>query len=68
MMTTAEFELLEVIEAEELLRARFESLTWHGCPPGTALVLATHLEIELLDAITLIQSGCPAHLVQPILG
>ncbi len=66
-MTTAEFETLEVIEAEELLRARFESLTWHGCPPGTALVIASHLEIDLLDAIMLIQRGCPAHLVAPIL-
>jgi len=66
-MTTAEFETLEVIEAEELLRARFESLTWHGCPPGTALVIASHLKIDLLDAITLIQRGCPAHLVTPIL-
>jgi hypothetical protein len=67
-VTTAEFETLEVIEAEELLRARFESLAWHGVPPGTALVIASHLEIDLLDAVTLIQRGCPAHLVTPILG
>jgi hypothetical protein len=66
-MTAAQFETLEVAEAEELLRARFESLTWHGCPPGNALVIASHLEIELLDAISLMQRGCPAHLVIPIL-
>ena len=67
-MTAAQFETLEVAEAEELLRARFESLAWHGCPPGNALVIASHLDIELLDAICLLQSGCPAHLVIPILG
>ena len=67
-MTAAQFEILEVAEAEELLRARFETLTWHGCPPGNALVIASHLEIELLDAICLLQRDCPAHLVIPILG
>ena len=68
LMTAAQFELLEESEAEELLRARFESLTWHGCPPGNALVIASQLDVELLDAISLLQRGCPAHLVTPILG
>ena len=67
-MTAAQFEMLEASEAEELLRARFESLTWHGCPPGNALVIASHLDIELLDAIVLLQRGCPPHLLLPILG
>jgi len=67
-MTAAQFEMLEATEAEELLRARFESLTWHGCPPGNALVIASHLDVELLDAIVLLQRGCPPHLVLPILG
>jgi hypothetical protein len=67
-MTAAQFELLEAGEAEELLRARFESLAWHGCPPGNALVIASHLEIELLDAIVLLQRGCPAYLVMRILS
>jgi hypothetical protein len=67
-MTAAQFEMLEATEAEELLRARFESLAWHGCPPGNALVIASHLDIELLDAIALLQRGCPAHLVLPILS
>ena len=66
-MTAAQFEMLGASEAEELLRARFESLTWHGCPPGTALVIASNLTIDLLDAIVLLQRGCPAHLVAPIL-
>jgi hypothetical protein len=67
-MTAAQFEMLEVGEAEELLRARFESLAWHGCPPGNALVIASHLEVELLDAIVLLQRGCPPHLILPILA
>ena len=66
-MTAAQFEMLEASEAEELLRARFESLTWHGCPPGNALVIASHMEVELLDAVTLLTQGCPAHLVLPII-
>jgi hypothetical protein len=68
IMTAAQFEMLEASEVEELLRARFESLAWHGCPPGNALVIASHLDVELLDAIMLLQRGCPAHLVVPILG
>jgi hypothetical protein len=66
-MTAAQFELLEATQAEELLRARFETLVWHGCPPGNALVIASHMEVELLDAVTLVAQGCPAHLVLPIL-
>jgi hypothetical protein len=67
-MTAAQFEMLEATEAEELLRARFESLAWHGCPPGNALVIASHTDVELLDAIVLLQRGCPPHLVLPILS
>ncbi len=67
-MTAAQFELLEASQAEEVLRARFESLIWHGCPPGDALVIASHMELELLDAVLLLERGCPSHLVVPILG
>ena len=67
-MTAAQFEMLEATQAEEILRARFETLVWHGCPPGNALVIASHMEVELLDAIGLIVRDCPAHLVLPILA
>lgn len=67
-MTASQFELLEASEAEELLRARFETLVWHGCPPPTALVLASHVGVELLEAVALLERGCPADLVLPILG
>lgn len=66
-MTASQFELLEATQAEELLRARFETLVWHGCPPGNALVIASHMEVELLDALHLLGRGCPPHLVLPIL-
>ena len=36
--------------------------------PGNALVIASHLDVELLDAIVLLQRGCPPHLLLPILG
>ena len=66
-MTASQFELLEATEAEELLRTRFESLVRHGCPPGNALVIASHMEVELRDAVGLVAKGCPAYLVLPIL-
>jgi hypothetical protein len=66
-MTASQFEMLEATQAEELLRARFETLVWHDCPPGSALVIASHMEVELLDALDLLGRGCPAHLVLPIL-
>jgi hypothetical protein len=31
-------------------------------------VIASHMEIELLDAIGLIARDCPAHLILPILA
>ncbi|HJU46878.1 MAG TPA: hypothetical protein VJ689_02010 [Gaiellaceae bacterium] len=66
-MTAAQFEVLEATEAETLLRWRFESLTMNGCPPGNALVIASHVEVDLESAVGLLQHGCPAHLVLPIL-
>ena len=66
-MTAAQFEMLEASEAEELLRARFESLTWHGCPPGNALVIASHLDIELLDAIVAAPARLPGPPRAPVL-
>ncbi|MFN0154179.1 MAG: hypothetical protein ACKVUT_07350 [Gaiella sp.] len=66
-MTAAQFELLGPMAAEEILRGRFETLAEWGCPLGEALVIATHVEVELGDAVTLLQRGCPAELVLSIL-
>lgn len=67
-MTAAQFENLATREVEELLLGRFECLVYHGCTAATALVLATHVELEVLDVVDLLERGCPEHLLLPILG
>lgn len=67
-MTTAQFELLEAASAEELLRARFEALADWGCPLGDALVIASHVEVDILEAVHLLDRGCPPDLVLPALA
>lgn len=67
-MTAAQFETLAASEVEELLYGRFECLVFHGCTPATALVLATHVDLEVLDVVDLLERGCPEHLLLPILG
>jgi hypothetical protein len=67
-MTAAQFELIGATAAEELLRARFEALAQWGCPLGDALIIATHVEVDIVDAIALLRRGCPSDLVLPILS
>jgi hypothetical protein len=67
-MTAAQFELLEPASAEELLKARFDALAEWGCPPGDALVIATHVEVDIVDAVQLLHRGCPPDLVLPVLA
>jgi hypothetical protein len=50
------------------LRGRFQILTDWGCPLGNALVIASHVEVDVADAVVLMQTGCPPHLVLPILA
>jgi hypothetical protein len=57
-MTAAEFELLES-EADRIIRWRLDSLTAVGCRLEWALVLATHLEVDLHLAPELLRRGCP---------
>ncbi len=66
-MTAAQFELIGASAAEELLKARFEALAEWGCPLGEALLIATHVEVDIVDAVSLLRHGCPAGLVLPIL-
>jgi hypothetical protein len=66
-MTAAQFELIGSTAAEQLLRARFEALAEWGCPLGDALTIATHVEVDIVDAVALLRHGCPAELVLPIL-
>jgi len=67
-VTAAQFELLEPASAEELLRARFEALAERGCPLGDALVIASHVEVDIVDAVGLLKRGCPPDLVLATLG
>ena len=67
-MTAAQFELLEPASAEELLRARFGALAECGCPLADALVIASHVEVDIVDAVQLLYRGCPPDLVLPALA
>ena len=49
-MTAAQFELIHETEAEAILRWCFEELVRSGYDIGSALVLASHVEIDLHNA------------------
>ena len=66
-MTAAQFELIDETEAEAILRWRFEELVRAGYDIGSALVLASHVEIDLHDASRLTRHGCPAETALRIL-
>jgi hypothetical protein len=59
-MTAAQFELIDESEAEAILRWRFEELVRSGYDIGSALVLASHVEVDLHVATDLVHRGCPA--------
>jgi hypothetical protein len=57
-MTAAQFELIDESEAEAILRWRFEELVRSGYDVGSALVLASHVEVDLHAASELCRRGC----------
>lgn len=60
----------DVHEAPELERVetwRLEVLTRAGYPPDAAAKLARRLDIDLHDAVGLLQRGCPAEVAVQIL-
>jgi hypothetical protein len=57
-MTAAQFERLGDLEAESVLRWRFEELVRVGYDAGDAMVLASHVEVDLHGAIDLVTHGC----------
>lgn len=67
-MTAAQFEVLAPSEAEALLRARFEAFAEWGCPLEDALVLAGRVDIDVVDAVALLQRDCPPKLIPRLLG
>lgn len=58
-MTTAQFELLDPSVAEEVLRWRFDELVRAGYSPEQALIVASHVGVDLHVATDLIRRGCP---------
>jgi len=58
-MTAAQFEQLGDLEAEHVLRWRFEELIRVGYDAGEAMILASHLEVDLHAALDLVGRGCP---------
>lgn len=57
-MTAAQFEGLGELEAENVLRWRFEELVRVGYDPGEAMILASHLEVDLHAAADIVAQGC----------
>lgn len=58
-MTAAQFELIDDTEAEAILRWRFDELVRAGYDVGSALMLASHVEVDLHAATDLVRRGCP---------
>jgi hypothetical protein len=58
-MTAAQFELIDDTEAEAILRWRFDELVRAGYDVGSALMLASHVEVDLHLATDLVRRDCP---------
>jgi hypothetical protein len=58
-MTSAQFEGLNVLEAENVLRWRFDELVRAGYEADSALLVASHVEVDLHLAVDLARKGCP---------
>jgi hypothetical protein len=66
-MTAAQFETVGETEVEAILRWRFDVLVRSGYDIDSALVLASHVEIDLHDASALVRRGCPSETALKIL-
>jgi hypothetical protein len=66
-MNTAEHEIIET-ELERVERWRTAELMRVGFPGDDAVALAARTEVDLHEAIELVQRGCPPELAVRILG
>ena len=66
-MTAAQFERLDEMEAEGILRWRFQALTRAGYEAATAARLAAQVQIDLHEACDLVARGCPPETAARIL-
>jgi hypothetical protein len=58
-VTAAQFETLDDLEAESVLRWRLGKLIEAGYSCEAALILSAQLEVDLERAAALVRSGCP---------
>jgi hypothetical protein len=66
-MTAAQFEDLRTDEAAEVLAWRFDALCRCGFDLDAAALLAANVEVDLHDAVQLVDRGCPPALAARIL-
>ncbi len=57
-MTAAQFEALQVDEAADVLAWRFDLLCRGGFDVESAAVMASNVEVDVHDAVELVQRGC----------
>jgi hypothetical protein len=67
-VTAAQFQTLEPVLTDELVRARFEALAEWGIALADARAIAHHLGVDVVEAVALLRRGCPSSLVLPILA
>lgn len=65
-MTSAQLEVLGV-EPDEIVVWRTEQLERAGYPVASAVIVATHLEVDLHAAVDLVRRGCPTETALRIL-
>ncbi len=61
-MTAAQLDELESINTDVVLCWRFEALLRAGYDAGSALIVAGHGEVDLHEAVALLERGCPPEL------
>jgi hypothetical protein len=66
-MTAAQFEAIDETETEAILRWRFNVLVRSGYDIDSAFLLASHVEVDLHAASTLVRRGCPSETALQIL-
>ena len=65
-MSTAQYQDLDVDRSDSVVRWRFEALLRAGYDAGNALIVAGHPEVDLHEAISLVERGCPPPLAVQI--
>ncbi len=66
-MTAAQFEDLRTDEAAEVLAWRFDALCRSGFDLDAAALIAANVEVDLHEAVQLVDRGCPPALAARIL-